>query len=124
MQYHTLTSKDKGKLFRQAKKCKICKGKSGSSRLVTDHCHTTGIVRGILCEKCNSWLGVIEGKRDTKTRIKYIKKIERTKGIQTENFMFYLDNFRRAYINSLFELPEPDKQLAKMEVVLSVSLED
>lgn len=125
MQYHTLTSKDKSKLFRQAGKCKICKGKSGSGRLVTDHCHTTGIVRGILCEKCNSWLGVIEGKKATKARITYITKLERKTGIPAVNFMFYLDNFRRAYIVSLFEKSDkPKEENDDFKTAISISLED
>lgn len=109
--YDTLTSKDKAKLFYSAGKCKICSGKSGSNRLVTDHCHTTGVVRGVLCERCNSWLGVIEGGRDTETRIKYIQKLEAQTGIRALNFMFYLDNFRRVYIIS-----KENKSVPKLKV--------
>jgi hypothetical protein len=41
--------------------CKICKQvcKSGK-RLAVDHCHETGLVRGLLCAKCNTNLGRIE----------------------------------------------------------------
>lgn len=104
--YHNLTSKDKSVLFRRAKQCKICSGKSLSDRLVTDHCHTTGIVRGVLCDKCNSWLGVIEGKQDRQTRINYILKLERKTKIPAVNFMFYLDDFRRGYIKSQLSIPK------------------
>lgn len=38
--------------------CEICGTRS--ARLVTDHSHVTGNVRGRLCELCNSWLGVYE----------------------------------------------------------------
>jgi hypothetical protein len=39
--------------------CKICKGKNRSSstdRLVVDHCHKTGKIRGLLCHHCNVML--------------------------------------------------------------------
>lgn len=39
----------------QEGKCLICK--ESSKRLVVDHCHTTGKVRGLLCDHCNTGLG-------------------------------------------------------------------
>lgn len=45
-------------LVRQAGGCAICKETLTSERQVhTDHCHHTGKVRGILCQKCNIGLG-------------------------------------------------------------------
>lgn len=38
--------------------CAICE--SSASRLVVDHCHKTNLVRGLLCDHCNSYLGTIE----------------------------------------------------------------
>jgi len=38
----------------QKEKCAICGAKG---ELVVDHCHTTGIVRGMLCSFCNTGLG-------------------------------------------------------------------
>lgn len=43
--------------------CKICgsaePGRKGSTRLVVDHCHKTGKVRGLLCHLCNAGIGLL-----------------------------------------------------------------
>jgi hypothetical protein len=44
-------------LARQGGVCAICKKPPAKGkRLVVDHCHLTGMVRGLLCGKCNSLL--------------------------------------------------------------------
>jgi len=43
----------------QGGKCKICNGKE-KQRLSIDHCHNTGTVRGLLCKKCNSAIGLLD----------------------------------------------------------------
>lgn len=40
--------------------CAICKKDDGNRQLAVDHNHTTGLVRGLLCMKCNIMLGQIE----------------------------------------------------------------
>jgi len=39
--------------------CMIC-SQPAHMYLVVDHCHTSGVVRGILCEKCNQGLGMFK----------------------------------------------------------------
>jgi hypothetical protein len=44
----------------QGGNCAICKTPvpTGKPRLSVDHCHTTGLLRGLLCWKCNRAIGV------------------------------------------------------------------
>lgn len=45
-------------LAEQNGKCAICDGVNHNrKKLSVDHCHETGKIRGLLCEKCNSVLG-------------------------------------------------------------------
>ena len=53
-------------LENQEHRCKICGSTDPadrSGRLVVDHCHTTTRVRGLLCHKCNSALGLFKDDR-------------------------------------------------------------
>lgn len=45
-------------LKRQNGRCAICSVSSNGSVLVVDHCHKTRKVRGLLCAKCNTALGM------------------------------------------------------------------
>lgn len=38
-------------------KCSVCDSKH---KLVLDHCHSTGIIRGVLCHNCNTALGHVK----------------------------------------------------------------
>jgi hypothetical protein len=55
--------------------CQICNDEFPSDRnKFIDHCHTTNNVRGVLCTKCNTLLGMIERKEQIFTNIKkYLK---------------------------------------------------
>jgi hypothetical protein len=48
----------------QGDNCAICGREKPNARwrreLVIDHCHTTGAVRGLLCNRCNTHLGWYE----------------------------------------------------------------
>jgi hypothetical protein len=43
----------------QGGSCKICKTHESNlkRKLFVDHCHTTGSVRGLLCQSCNTMIG-------------------------------------------------------------------
>lgn len=56
--------------------CQIC-GREGikhHSRLVIDHCHSTGKVRGLICSKCNTILGYCDDNPDILNKLStYLK---------------------------------------------------
>lgn len=58
----------------QGRKCAICEDIETPGRgWQTDHCHTTGRVRGILCHHCNSLIGhAKESKRIMLKAVEYI----------------------------------------------------
>lgn len=57
-----LTSETWNALFdSQGRKCAICGAQeNGKKRFHVDHCHATGVVRGILCTKCNVGIGALQ----------------------------------------------------------------
>lgn len=59
--------------------CKICGRNKDEfkNNLVADHCHTTGIFRGFICNKCNLLLGLAKDDIETlKKAIKYLENKE------------------------------------------------
>jgi hypothetical protein len=56
MQVYGISGDEYWRLYRyQLGKCFICQRATGArKRLSVDHCHATGIVRGLLCTTCNS----------------------------------------------------------------------
>jgi len=42
------------KRFKEGKSCVIC---GATEDLAVDHCHATGVIRGVLCRPCNLGLG-------------------------------------------------------------------
>jgi hypothetical protein len=56
-----LTPEDWDKIAaHQGNLCFVCRHRSVGKRLATDHSHETGLVRGLLCSRCNALLGKIE----------------------------------------------------------------
>jgi hypothetical protein len=52
----------------QNNSCKVCGTHAKNNlkgKLYVDHCHTTGKVRGMLCMKCNSALGLLNDNKET-----------------------------------------------------------
>jgi hypothetical protein len=47
-------------LEEQEGRCYLCRGSSPDRALAVDHCHTTGVVRGLLCDLCNRGLGMFK----------------------------------------------------------------
>ena len=52
--------------------CEICHSKDS---LVVDHCHTSGVVRGVLCSPCNTAIGLMkEDPERLQAAIEYVKQ--------------------------------------------------
>lgn len=50
----------------QQGRCAICATKPNDNRYLSiDHCHTTGKIRGLLCNNCNAALGLAKDNPDT-----------------------------------------------------------
>jgi hypothetical protein len=52
--------------------CFICE--EPSSKLVVDHCHNTGKVRRLLCNNCNTGIGLLRNEKNLKNAAKYLRK--------------------------------------------------
>lgn len=67
---------------KQECKCKICgKTEEDNGRaLCIDHCHTTNVVRGLLCDNCNRGIGFLnDDPKILKSAIKYLNKFKKNK---------------------------------------------
>jgi hypothetical protein len=78
-----LTLKDYSALEeKQGGACAICgatdTGYRNTLNLVIDHCHETGVVRGLLCHHCNRGLGHFRDSEEV--MIKAIQYIKESKG--------------------------------------------
>lgn len=70
-QYNTILKKQNGE-------CAICSAKKPSGRtrmFFVDHCHNRGIVRGLLCMRCNTGLGLfLDNPKFLLKAISYLKE--------------------------------------------------
>lgn len=82
---YNITTEDYKQLFdKQGCKCAICgtkenyrivKGERQYTYMVVDHCHTTGLVRGLLCYTCNVGIGMLRDNPDyLKSAIEYLDR--------------------------------------------------
>lgn len=86
-------------LSNQNSLCAICK-EAGflmkdchQLRLVVDHCHATGVVRGLLCHNCNRALGLLkDSQKSIEAALNYLKGAE---------------TIRKEYASSEAEAPSP-----------------
>lgn len=45
-------------------RCAICNKSEDTAKLVIDHDHETGVIRGLLCQPCNAGLGMFHDNKD------------------------------------------------------------
>lgn len=54
--------------------CKICDKKLPEGKKYIDHCHISGIIRGVLCNHCNTGIGMLQDSVDILQKaIAYLK---------------------------------------------------
>jgi hypothetical protein len=51
-------------LVRQCGRCALCGKEPNGKALAVDHCHTTGVNRGLLCGNCNQGIGKLHDDPD------------------------------------------------------------
>ena len=67
-EYHEMTAEQGGV-------CVICGNPPGQRRLHVDHDHRTGVVRALLCSRCNAGLGQFHDSPELmRTAIEYLEK--------------------------------------------------
>jgi hypothetical protein len=72
-------------LLRQNGACAICERKSDRT-LCVDHCHSTRVVRGLLCRTCNLGLGYFRDEAALfRKAIAYLRRAQRIPGARKRN---------------------------------------
>jgi hypothetical protein len=92
-------------LTEQGSVCKVCGQLASSDQLVIDHDHNTGIVRALLCRKCNVALGMMD---EDPERIQQLK--EYAEWCKTGEASMAIDQLQK-----LLEIDAPEKSIRKIE---------
>ena len=103
--------------------CLICE--KPSWRLVRDHDHKTGKIRGLLCERCNSYLGVVEWKRKSnrKQRLwaeQYVSQI--TAHLKRDTGIVYDPHNRTTTIAPVAAMARLEHKITELEAKLRKTL--
>jgi hypothetical protein len=62
---------------RQKGRCAICEAPPTRQGLCIDHCHETGVVRGLLCGNCNQAIGKLrDDPRIMRAAAEYVEKYQ------------------------------------------------
>lgn len=78
----------------QGNKCKICDTKhTGHKPLCVDHCHNSTRVRGLLCKKCNTSLGLL--REDPKIMVNAILYLDAYHKEETKAFREAIENLKK-----------------------------
>jgi len=73
--FYNLTLNDyKNMKYNQDNKCALCNRPPIKNRLAVDHCHKTGIIRGLLCSSCNKVISYIEDVSYLNKAITYLQR--------------------------------------------------
>lgn len=79
--YYGITLEEYNKMFEEQNgKCYICDKtpQEAGKRLCVDHNHTTKEVRGLLCYRCNSGIGLLQDDKNIiKKAFEYLKKFDK-----------------------------------------------
>lgn len=81
-----LTSEQYAAMFAsQGGLCAVCRGRGGKKGLVVDHCHETGVVRGLLCHRCNVGIGALgDAPAALRRAVKYLTDARRRQQLLLE----------------------------------------
>ena len=87
-----VTNEDYDDLLKaQSGKCAICRrAPDVSKKLSIDHCHLTGTIRGLLCSRCNTAIGLVEDN---------IKTLESAAAYLTRHAKYQDEEVRESYKN-------------------------